>query len=237
MGGKVLVPTREAIAKLVSARLAADVEGVATMIIARTDAEGAQLITSDIDPVDQKFLTGTRTSEGFYGIREGVEYAIERALSYAPYADMVWCETAKPDLGEAREFAEGVHAKFPGKPLCYNCSPSFNWRLHMDDTQLAGFQEKLAELGYKFQFVTLAGFHTLNLSMFDLARGYRTQGMLSYSKVQEREFALEKSDGFAAAKHQRFVGAGYFDEVQMTVTEGQASTGALKGSTEEAQFG
>jgi isocitrate lyase len=237
MGGKVLVPTREAIAKLVSARLAADVEGVATMIIARTDAEGAQLITSDIDPVDQKFLTGTRTSEGFYGIQQGIAYAIERARSYAPYADMVWCETAKPDLAEAREFAEGVHAKFPGKPLAYNCSPSFNWRLHMDDAQLGGFQEKLGELGYKFQFVTLAGFHTLNLSMFDLARGYRTQGMLSYSKVQEREFALEKSDGFAAAKHQRFVGAGYFDEVQMTVTEGQASTGALKGSTEEAQFG
>jgi isocitrate lyase len=237
MGGKVLVPTREAIAKLVSARLAADVEGVATMIIARTDAEGAQLITSDIDPVDQKFLTGTRTSEGFYGIQQGIAYAIERARSYAPYADMVWCETAKPDLAEAREFAEGVHAKFPGKPLAYNCSPSFNWRLHMDDAQLGGFQEKLGELGYKFQFVTLAGFHTLNLSMFYLARGYRTQGMLSYSKVQEREFALEKSDGFAAAKHQRFVGAGYFDEVQMTVTEGQASTGALKGSTEEAQFG
>ncbi len=236
MGGKVLVPTREFIQKLVSARLAADVMGVPTVLIARTDADSAELLTSDIDPRDQPFLTGTRTSEGFYGIKGGLESAIARALSYAPYADVIWCETSTPDLGEAREFAEAVHEKFPGKLLAYNCSPSFNWRRNLDQETIAKFQVELGKMGYKFQFVTLAGFHALNTSMFELALAYKNEGMAGYSRLQEREFALEASDGYRAVKHQSFVGAGYFDEIQLTVSGGEASTAALKGSTEEAQF-
>lgn len=236
MGGKVLVPASEFIPKLVAARLAADVLGVPTLIIARTDAEDANLIRSDFDPVDQKFLTGTRTSEGFYGIKNGVELAIARAITYAPYADMLWCETAKPDLGQAREFAQAVLSKHPGKFLAYNCSPSFNWKMHLDEQSLRTFQDKIAEMGYKFQFVTLAGFHALNTSMFALARAYRDEGMAAYSTLQEQEFQLEKEHGYKAVKHQSFVGAGYFDLVQMTVQGGDTSTSALKGSTEEKQF-
>lgn len=236
MGGKVLVPTREAVQKLVSARLAADVMGVPTLIIARTDADSAQLITSDIDPADRPFITDERTHEGFYRINGGLDYAIARGLAYAPYADMVWCETSTPDLDEAREFAEAIHAKFPGKILAYNCSPSFNWRRHIDETTIARFQDALGAMGYKFQFVTLAGFHALNSSIFELANAYRDGGMAAYSRLQEKEFELERTLGFTAVKHQSFVGAGYFDEVQMTVTGGLASTAALHGSTEEAQF-
>ncbi len=236
MGGKVLVPTREFIQKLVAARLAADVMGVPTVLIARTDADSAELLTSDIDPRDQPFLTGTRTSEGFYGIKGGLESAIARALSYAPYADVIWCETSTPDLGEAREFAEAVHEKFPGKFLAYNCSPSFNWKRNLDEETIAKFQVELGKMGYKFQFVTLAGFHALNTSMFELALAYKSEGMAGYSRLQEREFSLEASDGYRAVKHQSFVGAGYFDEIQLTVSGGEASTAALKGSTEEAQF-
>lgn len=236
MGGKVLVPTREAIQKLVSARLAADVLGVPTLIIARTDADSAQLITSDIDPVDHPFITGDRTHEGFFRIKGSLDYAIARGLAYAPYADLVWCETSTPDLAEAREFAHAIHVQYPGKLLAYNCSPSFNWRRHVDDITIARFQEELGALGYKFQFVTLAGFHALNSSMFELANAYRDQGMAAYSRLQEKEFELERTLNFSAVKHQSFVGAGYFDEVQMTVTGGLASTAALAGSTEEAQF-
>lgn len=236
MGGKVLVPTREAIQKLVSARLAADVLGVPTLIIARTDADSAQLITSDIDPVDHPFITGDRTHEGFFRIKGSLDYAIARGLAYAPYADLIWCETSTPDLGEAREFAHAIHAQYPGKLLAYNCSPSFNWRRHIDDSTIARFQEELGALGYKFQFVTLAGFHALNSSMFELANAYRDQGMAAYSRLQEKEFEMERTLNFSAVKHQSFVGAGYFDEVQMTVTGGLTSTVALAGSTEEAQF-
>jgi isocitrate lyase len=236
MGGKVLVPTREFIQKLVAARLAADVLGVPTIVIARTDAEGAQLVTSDIDPRDQPFITGERTAEGFYRTTGGLDQAINRALSYAPYADVVWCETAHPDLDEARAFAEGVHEKFPGKLLAYNCSPSFNWRANLSEKEIATFQNELGKMGYKFQFVTLAGFHTLNASMFELAKGYRDEGMAAYSRFQEREFEMQREDGFRAIKHQSFVGAGYFDEIQMTISGGDASTVALKGSTEEEQF-
>jgi isocitrate lyase len=236
MGGKVLVPTREFIQKLVAARLAADVLGVPTIVIARTDAEGAQLVTSDIDPRDQPFITGERTAEGFYRTTGGLDQAINRALSYAPYADVVWCETAHPDLDEARAFAEGVHEKFPGKLLAYNCSPSFNWRANLSEKEIATFQNELGKMGYKFQFVTLAGFHTLNASMFELAKGYRHEGMAAYSRFQEREFEMQREDGFRAIKHQSFVGAGYFDEIQMTISGGDASTVALKGSTEEEQF-
>ncbi|MFN2181815.1 MAG: isocitrate lyase [Candidatus Promineifilaceae bacterium] len=236
MGGKVLVPTREFIQKLVAARLAADVLGVPTIVIARTDAEGAQLITSDIDPRDQPFITGERTAEGYYRTTGGLDQAINRALSYAPYADVVWCETAHPDLDEARAFADGVHEKFPGKLLAYNCSPSFNWRANLSEKEIAAFQNELGKMGYKFQFVTLAGFHTLNASMFELARGYKVEGMAAYSRFQEREFEMQKEDGFRAIKHQSFVGAGYFDEIQMTISGGDASTVALKGSTEEEQF-
>ncbi len=236
MGGKVLVPTREAIQKLVSARLAADVMGVPTLIIARTDADSAQLVTSDIDPADHAFITGERTHEGFFRIKGSLDYAIARGLAYAPYADLVWCETSTPDLGEAREFAHAIHSQFPGKLLAYNCSPSFNWRRHVDEATIAHFQEELGAMGYKFQFVTLAGFHALNSSMFELATAYREQGMAAYSRLQEKEFELERTMNFSAVKHQSFVGAGYFDEVQMTVTGGLASTVALTGSTEEAQF-
>jgi isocitrate lyase len=236
MGGKVLVTTHEFIPKLIAARLAADVLGVPTIIIARTDSLGANLIRAINDSVDEQFATGEQTVEGYWTVRGGIEYAIAKARAYAPYADMLWCETSKPDIGEAREFAQGVHEKFPHKMLAYNCSPSFNWQRNLDEKTMATFQESLAEMGYKFQFVTLAGFHTLNMSMFELAHAYKDQGMLAYSKmVQEREFAMEK-DGYMATKHQSFVGAGYFDEVQIAVTGEGVSTTALKGSTEEAQF-
>ena len=236
MGGKVLVAVHEFVPKLVSARLASDVLGVPTLIIARTDSQGARLIRSINDPVDEKFATGETTVEGYWIVRGGLEYAIAKARAYAPFADLLWCETSKPDLGEAREFAQAVHEKFPGKLLAYNCSPSFNWKRNLDEKTMATFQEKLAELGYKFQFVTLAGFHTLNLSMFELARAYRDQGILAYSKrVQEREFELER-EGYAAVKHQSFVGAGYFDEIQIAITGEGVSTRALAGSTEEEQF-
>lgn len=236
MGGKVLVPTREFIQKLISARLAADVMGVPTVLIARTDADSAQLITSDIDPRDQPFITGERTAEGFYGLTGGIESAIARGLAYAPYADVLWCETSTPDLEEAEQFAKAIHEKFPGKMLAYNCSPSFNWRRHLDEATIAKFQKELGRMGYKFQFVTLAGFHSLNTSMFELALAYKEEGMAGYSRLQEQEFSLEAKHGYRAVKHQSFVGAGYYDEVQLTVSGGEASTAALKGSTEEAQF-
>lgn len=237
MGGKVLVSIQEFIQKLVSARLAADVLGVPTILVARTDADSAQLITSDIDERDRPFiLDRPRSAEGFYYIKGGIEYAIARGLAYAPYADLVWCETSKPDVGEAREFAQGIHAKFPGKMLAYNCSPSFNWRRNLDEQTIASFQEQLAEMGYKFQFVTLAGFHALNYSMFELAQAYRDEGMAAYTRLQEKEFAMEKEAGYSAARHQSFVGAGYFDEVQLTISGGSTSTTAMRGSTEEAQF-
>ena len=236
MGGKVLVTTREFIPKLVAARLASDVLGVPTLIVARTDADGANLIRSINDPVDEKFATGEQTVEGYYVARGGLEYAIAKGRAYAPYADMVWCETSKPDIGEAREFAQGIHEKFPGKMLAYNCSPSFNWKLNLDDKTMQTFQEQLGALGYKFQFVTLAGFHALNTSMFELAHAYKDEGMLAYSRLQEREVEMEKKHGYRAVKHQSFVGAGYFDEVQIAVTGEGVSTTALKGSTEEAQF-
>ena len=236
LGGKVLVSTSEAIQKLVAARLAADVMGVPTLIMARTDADSAALLTSDIDPRDREFLTGDRTSEGFFGIRSGLKSAIDRAISYAPYADLLWCETSKPDLREAKEFAEGVHAKFPGKLLAYNCSPSFNWKKHLSDSTIASFQRELAAMGYKFQFITLAGFHSLNLSMFELARGYKADGMTAYSRLQEREFHCEQKEQYEGVKHQRFVGTGYFDDVQHVITGGSASTKALEGSTENKQF-
>jgi isocitrate lyase len=236
LGGKVLVPTCEAIQKLVAARLAADVMGVPTLILARTDADSAGLVTSDVDPRDRDFLTGERTAEGFFRMRSGLPCAIARAIAYAPYADLIWCETSKPDLKEAREFAEGVHAKFPGKMLAYNCSPSFNWKKRLSDATIAGFQKELAAMGYKFLFITLAGFHSLNLSMFELARGYKAAGMTAYSRLQEEEFRCEQTDHYSAVKHQRFVGTGYFDEVQQIISGGAASTIALQGSTETAQF-
>jgi len=236
MGGKVLVPVHEFIPKLMAARLAADTLGVPILIIARTDAEDARIIRTADDPVDRLFDTGKRTVEGFSIVRGGVEYAIAKGRAYAPYADIIWCETAHPDLDEAREFARGIHRDFPGKWLAYNCSPSFNWKRHMDENAMAGFQEKLAEMGYKFQFVTLAGWHVNNAGMFELAREYRDSGMLAYSRLQEREFKMEQDWGYRAVKHQSFVGAGYFDEVQMAVTGDAVSTTALKGSTEEAQF-
>jgi len=236
LGGKVLVPTAEAIQKLVAARLAADVMGVPTLIVARTDADSAKLLTSDIDPRDHEFLTGERTSEGFFRVTGGVKPAIARAIAYAPYADLLWCETSHPDLGEAREFAEGVHEKFPGKMLAYNCSPSFNWKKHLDDATIAKFQRELAAMGYKFQFITLAGFHALNLSMFELARGYKLKGMTAYSRLQEKEFARETEYGYEAVKHQRFVGTGYFDAVTQVIAGGTSSVTALAGSTEAEQF-
>jgi isocitrate lyase len=236
LGGKVLVPTIEAIQKLIAARLAADVMGVPTLIMARTDADSATLLTSDIDPRDREFITGDRTSEGFFRVRGGVKLAIARAISYAPFADLLWCETSKPDLKEAREFAEGVHARYPGKMLAYNCSPSFNWRKNLDDATIARFQRELAAMGYKFQFITLAGFHAISLSMFELARGYREAGMTAYCRLQEAEFRSEQEHGYEAVKHQQFVGTGYFDAVQHVITGGTASTLALEGSTEAAQF-
>ena len=237
LGGKVLVPTTEAIQKLVAARLAADVMGVPTLVMARTDADSATLLTSDIDARDRVFCIGERTSEGFFRIRGGVQSAIARGLAYAPYADLLWCETSHPDLDEAREFAQAIHAKYPGKMLAYNCSPSFNWRKKLDEETIARFQPELARMGYKFQFVTLAGFHALNLSMFELARGYKQSGMTAYSALQEKEFSSEADSGYEAVKHQRFVGTGYFDRVQQVISGGQASTTALSGSTEAAQFG
>jgi isocitrate lyase len=236
LGGKVLVPTGEAIQKLVAARLAADVMGVPTVIMARTDADSAGLITSDVDPRDHAFLTGERSPEGFFRIRSGLKCAIARAVAYAPYADLLWCETSKPDLNEAKAFAEGVHAHFPGKMLAYNCSPSFNWRRHLSESTIASFQRELGAMGYKFQFITLAGFHSLNHSMFELARGYNAEGMAAYSRLQEEEFRCEQMENYAAVKHQRFVGTGYFDDVQQVITGGTSSTIALESSTETAQF-
>ena len=235
MGGKVLVPTREAIEKLNAARLAADVMGVPTLIVARTDAEAADLLTSDIDANDKPFCTGQRTVEGFYKTRPGAEQAISRGLAYAPYADLVWCETGKPDLAFAKRFAEAIHAKYPGKLLAYNCSPSFNWKKNLDDATIARFQKELAAMGYKFQFITLAGFHSLNYGMFDLAHGYARRQMSAFVELQEREFAAAER-GFTAVKHQREVGTGYFDAVTQTIQSGQSSTTAMKGSTEEEQF-
>lgn len=235
MGGKVLVPTREQVDKLNAARLAADVMGVPTLVIARTDAEAADLITSNIDPLDQEFCTGERTVEGFYRVKPGLEAAVSRALAYCPYVDLVWCETGKPDLEFARRFAEAVHAKFPGKMLAYNCSPSFNWKKNLDDPTIAKFQRELGAMGYKFQFITLAGFHSLNYSMFNLAHGYARQGMSAFVQLQEAEFAAAER-GFTAVKHQREVGTGYFDAVSQAVQQGQSSTTALSGSTEDEQF-
>ncbi len=209
--------------------------GVPTLLVARTDANGAKLITSDIDPRDQPFLTGERTAEGFYQLRSGIEAAIARGLAYAPYADLIWCETAEPNIDEARRFAEAIHAKYPGKLLAYNCSPSFNWRKKLDEETIATFQQQLGEMGYKFQFVTLAGFHALNYAMFDLAHGYRERGMAAYSELQQREFLLEDA-GYSATKHQREVGTGYFDEVAQVISGGTSSTTALSGSTEVEQF-
>src|SRR5271166_5471643 len=236
MGGKVLVPTREAVQKLVAARLAADVLGVTTLVLARTDAQSAHLLTSDIDPYDRIFLTGERTVEGFYGIHGGLDSAIARGLAYAPYSDLIWCETSEPNLNDAERFADAIHAKFPGKMLAYNCSPSFNWKKKLDDATIARFQPALAEMGYKFQFITLAGFHVLNLSMFELARAYKDTGMTAYSRVQEKEFAREFSHGYSAVKHQRFVGTGYFDEVTQVIAGGKSSLSALEHSTEAEQF-
>ena len=236
LGGKVLVSTIEAIQKLVAARLAADVMGVPTLIMARTDADSANLLTTDIDPRDRVFSTGGRTAEGFFCVRGGLQAAIARALAYAPYADLLWMETSKPNLQEAREFAEAIHTKYPGKLLSYNCSPSFNWRKHLSGEEIACFQRELGAMGYKFQFITLAGFHALNHTMFELAREYKVHGMSAYSQLQEAEFASERQHHYAAAKHQRFVGTGYFDEVQNVITSGSASTTALAGSTEAEQF-
>jgi isocitrate lyase len=236
MGGKVLVPISEFVRKLVATRLAADVLGVSTIVVARTDADSAQFIRSDIDELDRTFITGERSIEGYYRVRGGLDYAIARGLACAPYADMIWCETSTPDLDEARAFAEGIHAQYPGKLLAYNCSPSFNWQRHLDPETIGRFQDELGKMGYKFQFVTLAGFHALNTSMFELARGYQEAGMAAYSRLQEREFELEREAGYSAIKHQSFVGAGYFDRLQVTISGGLASTIALKGSTEEAQF-
>lgn len=234
LGGKVLVPTREAINKLNAARLAADICGVPTIVVARTDAEAADLVTSDIDENDKPFLTGERTVEGFFRTKPGLEQAISRGLAYAPYADLVWCETGKPDLEYAKKFAEAIHKHFPGKMLAYNCSPSFNWKKNLDDATIAKFQHELGAMGYKFQFITLAGFHSLNASMFDLAHGYRNRNMSAFVELQEREFALQQS-GFTAVKHQREVGTGYFDAVT-TAVESDSSTTAMKNSTETEQF-
>jgi isocitrate lyase len=235
LGGKVLIPTGHFIRTLVAARLAADVMDVPTIVIARTDADSARLLTSDVDPRDRPFCTGERTPEGFFRIKGGIDMAIARGLAYAPYADLLWCETSTPDLAEARAFAEGIHAQFPGKRLAYNCSPSFNWKKHLDDATIATFQRELGAMGYKFQFVTLAGFHALNHATFELARGYREHGMAAYSRLQQAEFSAE-STGYTATKHQREVGTGYFDEVAQVISSGTSSTIALKESTESAQF-
>ncbi|WP_066057801.1 isocitrate lyase [Robertmurraya korlensis] len=235
LGGKVLLPTQTAVRNLIAARLAADVMGVPTVLVARTDANAADLITSDVDPVDAPFITGERTPEGFFRTKAGLDQAIARGLAYAPYADLIWCETSEPNIEEARRFAEAIHEKFPGKLLAYNCSPSFNWKKKLDDDTIAKFQIELGKMGYKFQFVTLAGFHALNHSMFELARGYKDRGMAAYSELQQAEFASEEN-GYTATRHQREVGTGYFDQVSMVISGGTSSTTALKGSTEEEQF-
>jgi isocitrate lyase len=235
MGGKVLVPTSQFVRTLAAARLAADVMNVPTLVVARTDALNATLLTNDIDPYDQPFLTGERTSEGYFVVRDGMAAAVARGLAYAPYADLVWCETKTPDLDEARQFAESIHAQFPGKMLAYNCSPSFNWKRHLDDVTIAKFQRELGAMGYKFQFITLAGYHMINMSAFKLANAYGKVGMPAYVTLQEEEFAAE-AQGYTATRHQREAGAGYFDDLLLTITAGQASTGALHGSTEEEQF-
>jgi len=235
LGGKVLVPTSEFITKLIAARLAADVCGVDTVLIARTDANSATLLTSDPDEYDRRFLTGERTTEGFFRVKDGIEAAIARALAYAPYADLLWFETSRPDMAEAKQFAAAIHQKFPGKLLAYNCSPSFNWKRHMSDSQAASFQRELGALGYKFQFVTLSAFHALNLSMFELARDYEMRGMAAFSELQQKEFAAERH-GYEAIRHQDFVGVGYFDEVTQVSSGGQSTTLAMEGSTEREQF-
>ena len=235
LGGKVLLPTQTAVKNLIAARFAADVMGTPTIIIARTDANAADMITSDIDPYDAPFITGDRTSEGFYKTNDGIEQAIARGLAYAPYADMIWCETSEPSLEEARQFADAIHEKYPDKLLAYNCSPSFNWKRKLTDEEIASFQIELGKMGYKFQFVTLAGFHALNHSMFELARGYKEEGMAAYSRLQQNEFASEQY-GYSATRHQREVGTGYFDEVAQVISGGTSSTTALKGSTEAEQF-
>jgi isocitrate lyase len=235
LGGKVLVPTEQFVRTLMAARLAADVLGVPTVLVARTDALGATLLTSDIDPRDRRFATGARTPEGFYRVQDGLDAAIARGVAYAPFADMLWCETATPDLEEARAFADAIHAEHPEKLLAYNCSPSFNWRRHLDDASIARFQKELSTMGYRFQFITLAGFHALNASMFELARGYADEGMTAYVRLQEREFELEE-EGYTATRHQAEVGTGYFDKVSQIISSGTSSTLALKGSTEETQF-
>ncbi|WP_214823452.1 isocitrate lyase [Exiguobacterium sp. s28] len=235
LGGKVLLPTQTAVKNLIAARLAADVMGVSTIIVARTDAHAANLITSDIDPIDHPFIVGDRTPEGFYRTEAGIEQAIARGLAYAPYADLVWCETSEPDLDEARQFADAIHAKYPGKLLAYNCSPSFNWKKKLSDEEIASFQQEIGAMGYKFQFVTLAGFHSLNFGMFELARGYKDRGMAAYSELQQAEFSAEQH-GYTATRHQREVGTGYFDEVSLVISGGQSSTTALAGSTEAEQF-
>jgi isocitrate lyase len=235
MGGKVLVSTEEAIHKLVAARLAADVAAIPTVIIARTDADAATLLVSNHDERDRRFLTGERSSEGFFHVRAGIEQAIDRGLSYAPYADLIWCETSRPDLTQARRFAEALRERYPERLLAYNCSPSFNWQANVDQATMRGWREELSAMGYRFQFITLAGWHALNLSMFELASAYRDEGMYGYSQLQQREFAQERA-GYRAAKHQAFVGTGYFDAVQNAITAGQSSTGAMSGSTEDEQF-
>ncbi len=235
MGGKVLVPTKEAVQKLISARLAADIMGTPTIIVARTDAMGAGLLTSDIDPVDREFCTGERTVEGFFETHTGIDQAISRGLAYAPYADLLWCETSKPDLQQAQQFADAIHARYPGKLLAYNCSPSFNWKQNLDDATIAKFQNELGKMGYKFQFITLAGFHALNHGMFQLATGYRDRQMSAYVELQEAEFAAEPQ-GYTATKHQREVGTGYFDTLNGVIAGGQSSVSAMAGSTEEEQF-
>ncbi len=235
LGGKVLVPTSQFIRTLTAARLAADVLGVDTVIVARTDSLGATLLTSDIDPADRKFIKGERTIEGYFQVQDGIEPVIARGLAYAPYADVLWYETSKPDLAEAKEFADAIHAKFPGKLLAYNCSPSFNWKQHLDDATIATFNEKLGEMGYKYQFITLAGWHATNMSAFKLAHGFAKEGMSAYVRLQEEEFSSQEI-GYTAVRHQREVGTGYFDQVLMAISGGEASTRALKGSTEEEQF-
>jgi isocitrate lyase len=236
MGGKVVVPVREFIQKLIAARLAADIMDVPTILIARTDANAAKLLLSDIDPMDAPFLTGTRTTEGYFTYRGGIDAAIMRGRAYAPYADMIWCETSEPNIDEAKRFAEGIHRDFPNKPLAYNCSPSFRWRMKLDEASIAKFQRELGAMGYKFQFVTLAGFHALNTSMFTLAREYAGKGMPAYAHLQEQEFLESQQHGYSAVRHQAFVGTGYFDEVANAISGGSSSTVAMKGSTEEAQF-
>jgi isocitrate lyase len=235
LGGKVLIPTSQFVRTLTAARLAADVMDVPTLVIARTDANSATLLTSDIDPYDHPFLTGERTAEGYFRVRDGLDAAIARGLAYAPYADLIWCETSTPDLEEAREFAEAIHAEYPGKMLAYNCSPSFNWKRKLDDATIANFQRELGKMGYKFQFITLAGWHSINYHTFDLAQNYAQRGMSAYVELQQREFASEER-GYTATRHQRESGTGYFDEVLMTLTGGLTSTAALAGSTEAAQF-